>query len=225
MKKNIFIYFFLLQIFGILFPWCLVCCDSHHDQSRSCHWKCLRDHVYFYILCNRIWPSCGTNFCKFFFLYCLTIYHTMTQSGLYKIGYGKGKKYTLKFPPLPNEQRIWKAGKFKVILTFAQQLRCFCFVFFIWIWHSWSSSFKNLKMQQPQNNFSYSISILSNIYKPGHNLSFDTFIREIVDFSRELIVVIVNNLLLELEQRHVPLRHLLNAKLIIYFLKDLPSKK
>ena len=80
-------------------------------------------------------------------------------------------------------------------------------------------------MQQPQNNFSYSISILSNIYKPGHNLSFDTFIREIVDFSRELIDVIVNNLLLELEQRHVPLRHLLNAKLIIYVLKDLPSKK
>ena len=73
-EKNIF----LLQIFGILCPWCLVCCDSHHDQSRSCHWKCLRDHLYFYVLCNRIWPSCGTNFCKFFFAWQFTIGHNLS---------------------------------------------------------------------------------------------------------------------------------------------------
>ena len=137
-KEYIYI-FFLLQIFGILFPWCLVCCDSHHDQSRSCHWKCLRDHVYFYILCNRIWPSCGTNFCKFFFLYCLTIYHR-TQSGLYKIGYGTGKNISWNSLLSTKWTKNVKNRKIQNI-KFAQQLRCFCFVFFIWIWHSWSLKF------------------------------------------------------------------------------------
>ena len=77
-EKEFIYIFFLLQIFGILCPWCLVCCDSHHDQSRSCHWKCLRDHLYFYVLCNRIWPSCGTNFCKFFFAWQFTIGHNLS---------------------------------------------------------------------------------------------------------------------------------------------------
>ena len=66
-----------MQIFGILFAWCLVCCDSGLDSSCSCHWKCLRDHGYIHLLCNRIWQGCGTNFRKFFFIIFIYLVFTL----------------------------------------------------------------------------------------------------------------------------------------------------